>query len=167
MHCTKGSRRRLVNPRQVFGGALSVVLLGLFIYLLLEAYSIAREVVACGSVMDCADQARARFGPPMQGGLNLIGGLVAAIVIAELAITKPNEIPAARLFSATELASAPGCFPKVATVAYMIVWALSGLAAYVWGTLQHSDALPCLSDYGSAWLGLAVAAGYTYFGVQR
>jgi hypothetical protein len=155
-----------MNPRQLFGGLLSVILLLLFLVLLWEAFRVAGAVVACGDVSSCISDATRHFGSPMEAGLNTIGGLISAIVIAELAITKPSEVPAARLFAAPGTpASGPG--PKTAALAYLSVWVLTGLAAYVWASLLHPDALKPLTDYGNAWFGLAVASGYAYFGVNR
>jgi len=155
-----------MNPRQLFGGLLSVILLLLFLFLLWEAFRVASAVVACGDVSSCISDVTRHFGSPMEAGLNTIGGLISAIVIAELAITKPSEVPAARLFAAPGTpASGPG--PKAAAIAYLSVWVLTGLAAYVWASLLHPDALKPLTDYGNAWFGLAVASGYAYFGVNR
>jgi hypothetical protein len=89
-----------MSPRQIFGGLLAIVLLVLFLFLLWRAFQVAGAVILCGSDASCLDAARARFLSSMEGGLNTIGGLVSAIVIAELAITKPTEVPAARLFAA-------------------------------------------------------------------
>ena len=98
-----------MNPRQLFGGLLSVILLLLFLFLLWEAFRVASAVVACGDVSSCISDATRHFGSPMEAGLNTIGGLISAIVIAELAITKPLEVPAARLFAAPGTpASGPG-----------------------------------------------------------
>jgi len=155
-----------MNPRQLFGGLLSVVLLLLFLFLLWEAFKVANAVIACGDVSSCIDLARGYFGSPMEAGLNTIGGLVSAIVIAELAITKPSEVPAARLF-APPGTPASGFGPKTAALAYLSVWVLTGLAAYVWASLLHPAVLKPLTAYGNAWFGVAVASGYAYFGVQR
>jgi hypothetical protein len=155
-----------VNPRQLFGGLLSVILLLLFLFVLWEAFQAAAAVIACGGDTSCVRDARVHFGSPMEGALNTIGGLISAIVIAELAITKPTEIPAARLFAAVG-APPSGTGAKSAAVAYLSVWVLTGLAAYVWASLLHPDVLKPLTDYGNAWFGLAVASGYAYFGVNR
>lgn len=155
-----------MNPRQLFGGLLSVILLLLFLFLLWDGFRVASTVVACGDVYSCISVMRGHFGSPMEAGLNTIGGLISAIVIAELAITKPSEVPAARLFAASGT-PASGSGPKIAAVGYLSVWVLTGLAAYVWGSLLHPDALKPLTDYGNSWFGLAVASGYAYFGVNH
>jgi hypothetical protein len=156
-----------MSPRQIFGALLSVILLALFLFLLWEAYDVSRAVIACASDGGCAALARAKFSGSMETGLNTIGGLIAAIVVAELAITKPSEVPAARLFAAPGAPQPSGLGAKAASMAYLTVWVLTGLGAYVWSALLHPDALKSLTDYGNGWFGLAIASGYSYFGVNR
>jgi hypothetical protein len=43
---------------------------------------------------------------------------------------------------------------------------LAGLAAFWVGYLRHQGALPALTDLGQSWLGVAIAAGYSYFGIK-
>jgi hypothetical protein len=103
----------------------------------------------------------------MEMGLNTIGGLIAALVVTELAITNPNDVPAARIFAAPGAPQASGLGAKAASTAYLTVWVLTGLGAYVWSALLHPDALKSLTDYGNGWFGLAIASGYSYFGINR
>ena len=49
---------------------------------------------------------------------------------------------------------------------YLLVWVLVGLAAYLVGTMWYPGKLKHLTDLGQAWLGLAVAAAYAYFGIS-
>lgn len=166
-----------MTPRQAMGGILAAILLGIFVYLLIDGFIVMYKVTSCEGAADCIKAAQALFNQPMESSLNTIGGLVSAIVIAELAITKPTEVPAARLFAApapapvaggpAAAAPDPGKAVKFAVLAYLTVWVCSGVAAFVWGSLLHPDALQALTDYGNAWFGLAVASGYAYFGVNR
>jgi hypothetical protein len=156
-----------LSPRQIFGGLLSVILLLLFLFLLWRAYGVTQAVIACGPDPSCAALARAKFSVSMETGLNTIGGLIAAIVVTELAITKPNDVPAARIFAAPGAPQASGLGAKAASMAYLTVWVLTGLGAYVWSALLHPDALKSLTDYGNGWFGLAIASGYSYFGINR
>jgi hypothetical protein len=156
-----------MNPRQIFGGILSVTLLLLFLSLLWWAFGVSQVVIACASDASCASIARAEFSEPMQMSFNTIGGLIAAIVVAELSITKPTEAPAARLFAAPGATQPSSWGAKAASIAYLCVWVLTGLGAYVWSALLHPDALKSLTDYGNGWFGLAIASGYAYFGVNR
>ncbi len=101
----------------------------------------------------------------MTSALSLIGGLVSALVIAELAITEPGKAPVARVLDSDASVSAAR-FVKIVTGIYLLVWVVAGLTAFVVGYLQHPGVLQPLTDLGQSWLGLAVAAGYAYFGIQ-
>ena len=95
-----------------------------------------------------------------------VGGLVSALVIAELAITKPGESPAARVLNTNPSQKAMTIL-KITTIAYLSVWTLFGLLAFIIGYLQHPGVLQPLTDLGQSWLGLAVAAAYAYLGVNQ
>lgn len=146
-----------MSTKLILGGVIAFVLLTLYVYLAWMAIS----VVGCATPPDC----HASFTKPMAGALALIGGLVSALVIAELAITKPGEAPLSRAVSSST-SPTESTIVKVATFAYLGVWTLVGLAAFVTG-LNYPDELQSLTDLGQSWLGLAVAAGYSYFGINR
>lgn len=140
--------------KRLFGAAIAVVLLGLYVYAVGEAIRIA-----------LSDDAGV-LKPGFANAMNTIGGLVSALVIAELAITKPGKQPAARMLPSDTGATAN----KVATfvaIGYVAIWILLGLAAFVIGVMLHDGKVQALTDLGAAWLGLAVAAGYAYFGLSR
>jgi hypothetical protein len=46
------------------------------------------------------------------------------------------------------------------------MWIGMGFAAFVVGELWFPDKVPALTTFAEAWLGLAVAAGYAYFGIE-
>jgi hypothetical protein len=46
------------------------------------------------------------------------------------------------------------------------VWVFNGLVALIIGVMLFPNANQTLSDAGTTWLGLAVAAGYAYFGIK-
>lgn len=145
-----------MSTKMVFGGAIVCILLGLYVYLVWSAIS----VIGCTPQPDCL----AGFTDPMVSALALIGGLVSALVIVELAITKPGEPLVARAIGGD--GSGPGVpIIQVLTYGYLAVWTLAGLAAFVVG-LRHPDVLQPLTDLGQSWLGLAVAAGYAYFQIS-
>ena len=77
--------------KAMFGGAIALVLLGIYVHLLRVAYLI----VDCASQAACTSRTPADFNDVMAQSLTVIGGLVSALVIAELAITKAGEAPAA------------------------------------------------------------------------
>jgi hypothetical protein len=103
------------------------------------------------------------FNDQMASALSLIGGLVSALVIAELAITKPGEMPLQRAYTDTDKVSKKA-FIRIVTIGYVIVWIITGLTAFI-VSLRKPDILQPLTDLGQTWLGLAVAAGYAYFGI--
>jgi uncharacterized PurR-regulated membrane protein YhhQ (DUF165 family) len=146
--------------RLALGGLIAVILLGLYVYSVI--YGIL--VVDCVQTTACTRYPLKAFTPGMIQALTLIGGLVSALVIAELAITKPGESPMARAIESGSSDRKQNAI-KIVTAVYLLVWVASGLAAYVVGQMQHPGVLQPLTDFGQAWLGLAVAAGYAYFGI--
>lgn len=146
--------------KTVFGGAIAVVLLGIYLHLIL----VAHKVVACITTVGCTKYVVAYFNDGMAQALSIVGGLVSALVIAELAATKPGEAPAAHTLS--ENASDRSKFIlKVVTITYVLAWISAGLVAFFIG-LYHPKELPPITSLGQAWLGLAVASAYAYFGIK-
>jgi len=146
--------------KAIFGGTIAVILLGIYVHLLRVAYLI----VDCATQTTCSDRIPADFNDVMAQTLTVIGGLVSALVIAELAITKPGEAPAARMLAQTASPLSKTILQAV-TIVYILVWLIAGLAAFMQG-MYHPQVLPALTSVGQSWLGLAVAAAYAYFGLQ-
>jgi hypothetical protein len=141
----------------LFGGLIAVILLGLYVYSVVFA------------VMIVSQSAVGSFTEGFATTMTTVGGLVSALVIAELAVTKPGEAPVAR---ALRSGDGPALGQKATRVltgltgSYLLVWVIVGLAAYVVGTMWYPGKLQHLTDLGQAWLGLAVAAAYAYFGIN-
>ena len=97
--------------------------------------------------------------------LNVVGGLVSALVIAELAITQPGDLPSAQILKRRHTKSEH----KLATIistAFIVVWLLGGAAAVLM-YLLYPNAIPTtLSEFAKAWLGLALASAYSYLGIK-
>jgi hypothetical protein len=146
----------------LFGALIAVILLGLYEYAVYEAL----VVVTCASTAGCTKHNIADFSEGFSHAMSMIGGLVSALVIAELAVTKPGEAPVARALGGADATSTLGWTLSVVTSIYLLVWVLTGLAAYVVGTMWYPGKLQPLTDLGQAWLGLAVAAAYAYFGIS-
>ena len=146
--------------KEFFGGLISVVLLGIYVRLLY----IAVKVVDCVSTPGCTEYSATYFNAGMAQALSVIGGLVSALVIAELAITKPGEVPARRVLADDASPTAVKVVSIVSTV-YLLVWVVGGLKAFLVG-LDHPEELPALTTFGQAWLGLAVSAVYAYLGLK-
>lgn len=143
-----------MSVRLIFGGVISCILIGIYVYLIWIAVSVVTTQNAAVS---------AAFNEQMASALSLIGGLVSALVIAELAITKPGEMPLQRAYSEMDKRTKRN-FIRIVTVGYIIIWIITGLTAFL-VSLRKPDILPPLTDLGQTWLGLAVAAGYAYFGI--
>lgn len=79
------------------GGLIAIILLGLYVY----SVCLAILVVNCASTTGCTSYPLSSFTDGMVQALTLVGGLVSALVIAELAITKPGEAPMARALART------------------------------------------------------------------
>jgi len=103
------------------------------------------------------------FSAEMATGLSLIAGLVSALVISELAVTQPGEMPSGRSFTAGALEE--GGVLRIVTTVYIIAWLICGLASLLCGWF-NPEAIDPIKTLGKAWLGTAVAAGYVYFGVK-
>jgi hypothetical protein len=154
--------QKRMSQRTIFGGAIAVILLGLYVY----AVIMALVVTSCLSKAGCSTYSQDSFTSGMALTMATVGGLVSALVIAELAVTKPGESPAARVLNNNPSQKALNIL-QVTTFAYLSVWTLFGLLAFIVGYLQHPGVLQPLTDLGQSWLGLAVAAAYAYLGVNQ
>ncbi len=146
--------------KAAIGGLIALVLLGLYVY----AVVVAVQVVYCVTDAACTGPTAADFTDGMASAMATIGGLISALVIAELAITRPGDPPAVRTFDADPQARV-NTVVRFITIGYLLVWVGVGLWAFVVGVMQHPKVLQPLTDLGQAWLGLAVAAVYAYFGI--
>lgn len=148
-----------MSAKTVFGAALACILLGIYGYLMWVAIS----VVGDGCDLACQQK---RFNPGMASALMTAGALVSGVIIAELAITRPNETPGARLLGNGVSGTAVQGL-KIIIYSYLGVWLAFGLAAFIVSLNNYESAHKPLLDAGSAWFGLAIAAAYAYFGINR
>jgi hypothetical protein len=147
------------DTRLIFGGTIAIILLGLYAYSLTEAIRLA-----------LADNP-GTLKPGFATTLSTVGGLVSALVIAELAIVRPGEAPVVRTLTPADPNAPPPSDAAKRNVAiistlYVLVWLVLGLAAFIVGAMLHAGKVQPLTDFGQAWLGLCVAAGYSYFGIR-
>ena len=49
---------------------------------------------------------------------------------------------------------------------YILLWSFVGFVALIVGVMLKPNILQTVSDLGSVWLGIAVSAGYAYFGLK-
>jgi ABC-type thiamin/hydroxymethylpyrimidine transport system permease subunit len=147
--------------RALFGGTIAVVLLAIYVRLVWVGY----QLVSCATGGECDPRAPRDLNEGMAQALTVIGGLVSALVIAELAITQPGDAPAGRVLAADASERAKTIL-KFVTATYVVVWLITGLVAFLVG-LNHPKVLPPFTSVGQSWLGLAVASSYAYFGLNR
>jgi hypothetical protein len=145
----------------MFGGLIAVILLGIYVRLI----AVASQIVHCVDHPGCTAYSAASFNDQMSFALSTIGGLVSALVIAQLAVTTPGTPPGASFLGPQPTPRAAAAVPII-TIAYVLVWLAAGFWTFMI-TMYHPAALPPLTDLAHAWLGLAVAAGYSYFGLRR
>jgi hypothetical protein len=100
----------------------------------------------------------------MASGLALIGGLVSAVVIAELGLPQPYNFPFSRLLN-DHASKLQITVLKVLTVLYISAWMGVGVWVLV-ATWKNPVTIPALTALARSWFGLAVAAGYAYFGLK-
>lgn len=138
----------------IFSGVLAYILLALYV-----------GIVGYMAFMVAEYQTK-EFTSGVTYIVTTVGGLVSALVIGKLALTPPTAPPALTTAAAVAAGSPPDPLNVGLTVAYMVVWLLTGLAALIVGVLLYSDVNKPLAAIGTNWLGLAVAAGYAYLGVK-
>jgi hypothetical protein len=154
-------QRGATSSRLIFGGAVALILLGLYVYAVLNAIIV---VLSCSREGSCTAASPIYITPGMKLALTAVGGLVSALVITELAVTQPGHAPLGRMVSDTST-QAEAKYLRISTFSYLSVWTLTGLA-FVVGSMQYPDVLPPLTDLGQIWLGFAVSASYSYFGIK-
>jgi hypothetical protein len=143
----------------VFGGAVAIVLL--LLYAITVFYIVFATV--CDADQTCPNTHMVTDGTILV--FTTVGGLVSALVISHLATARPGEIPISR-FVPADATDRFKTTVSIISVLYIIVWMIAGLAALIVGVMLFPDRNKTLSDAATTWLGLAIAAGYSYFGIQ-
>lgn len=145
----------------VFGSILAVALLLLYA---VSAWSMILAIIGtCPDGENCNPTLANEYGEGFRYVLTTVGGLVSALVISRLSIAMPGAMPG---FGALEdMSERVRTASNVVAALYLLVWGMTGFAALVVGVMLYPNVIPTVSDLGSVWLGLAVAAGYAYFGL--
>ncbi len=148
--------RTCKSSPMLFGLVLALVLLLLYaLTMCFMVYSvICTASQACGSEIPITDG--------MVFVFTTVGGLVSALVISQLAITPSGEHPAANFVSRDTPESFRQKLQAVLTI-YLVVWILAGFAALVVGVMLYPGINKTLSDAGMTWIGVVLAALYSYF----
>lgn len=145
--------------KAIAGGVIALVLLA-FYFLLVRS---AIEVATCIGTSGCTEFTADSFNDVKSQAMSVLGGLVSALIISELAVTKPGEVPGSRVLTANS--SRARNVLRWTTWFYIVAWLITGASAF-WTGLNYPDALPALTSVGQAWLGLSVASAYAYFGLS-
>jgi hypothetical protein len=157
------------NFSVIFGGVIAYILLVLYsgtvVYMTKCVVVHAMEHKAVDQNGKILPMPKYEFGTGIIYVVTTIGGLVSALVVAKLAVTEPGENPA--IIKQLETAQPSTKSWSVWLVGgYLAAWLLTGLAALLVGVMFYPSVNSNLSDIGTTWLGLAVAAGYSYFGIK-
>lgn len=153
----------------IFGGIVAYVLLLLYV---VTVASMTKRVVQHGMAVAPQDangkllpKEKLAFTPGVVNIVTIIGGLVSALVVAKLAVTKPGENPALVQLP-TDAGEVAKNLSMWLTCAYLVTWLVTGLTALIVGVMIFPDSNATLGEIGTTWLGLAVASGYAYFGIS-
>jgi hypothetical protein len=145
---------------------IPIILLGFYVFAVGTAVnSTLLAVRQCGTNAACADAFHAKRIDGVNLILNVVGGLVSALVVAELAVTQPGELPSAQLLKRRMTRSSKK-LRTILSTAFIIVWILCGVISIVIYVLYPNETPAALSEFAKAWLGLALASAYSYLGIR-
>jgi hypothetical protein len=96
--------------------------------------------------------------------VNVVGGLVAGVIIANLALSKPGGTPVAQV---REISRQYGQkLLKTVIWSYISVWLLIGTAAFLVGVILFPEVNNTLNEIGKYWLGILLGSAYAWFGIK-
>jgi len=152
----KLNRTFAMKYKFIIGGIISYILL--ILYSVIAVYIIIK-VIECSHDISCSS---VDLHPGLVYVLTTVGGLVSALVVSRMTITTPGSDPA--VFS--HFGEGQPSVVNFIVWCYLLIWTFTGLATLVVGVIIFPDSCKTLSDFGTTWLGLAVAAGYAYFNID-
>jgi hypothetical protein len=95
---------------------------------------------------------------------NVVGGLVAGVIIANLALSKPGETPVSQV---REMSKEYGQqLMKTVIWIYIAVWLLIGTGAFLVGVILFPEVNDTLNEMGKYWLGILLGSAYAWFGIK-
>jgi hypothetical protein len=97
--------------------------------------------------------------------VNLLGGVVSAVVIGNLALSSPGQAPIEQVRVMTR--SYGKKLMQTMVWIYISVWLVTGLAAFYAGVIKCPDVFDPLSQIGKSWLGILAGALYAWFGINK
>lgn len=146
----------------IFGALLACALLLIYLgSILYMAYGL--WTTCQGAAVACTSNSIS-LNEGFQFVFTTVGGLVSALVVAQLTVTRPGDAPTIGNFKAeTGLGQRR---TEQVVGAYLLVWMICGFLALVVGVMFYNKVNSTLSDAGTGWLGMAVSAAYAYFGIN-
>lgn len=151
------------SPISVFFGSLVAVIL-LLLYSSSTFYMASEAVSFCAKSVPCVVPPGGLIGEGFVYVATTVGGLVSALVIAQLSVMEPGHPPTVGSFTPASPRSVNAVTALVTL--YLLAWIATGLTALVVGVMLYPKVIQTLSDIGTTWLGLAVSAAYAYFGLK-
>lgn len=95
---------------------------------------------------------------------NVVGGLVAGVIIANLALSRPGETPVSQV---KEISKEYGKrLLKTVIWIYITVWLLIGTATFLVGVILRPEINDTLNELGKYWLGILLGSAYAWFGIK-
>jgi hypothetical protein len=146
----------MIKHKLIIGGIIAYILLilygGIAIYII-------HQVISCSADPSCS---KVELHDGLIYVLTTVGGVVSALVVSKMTITTPGSDPAIlRHFDEGQ-----PMLVNIIVWCYLVFWAVIGLTSLVIGVIIFPGICKTLSDFGTTWLGLAVAAGYAYFNID-
>ena len=159
-----------MNPREVtrdiVAQLIPIILLGIYVFAIGTAiWSTFLADNLCQANSTCAQNFHARRIEGVNVILNVVGGLVSALVVAELAITQPGQLPSAQILKRRSSKSARNVM-IIVSIGFILVWLVGGTASLIIYILYPNAIPSALSEFAKAWLGLAIASAYSYLGIR-
>ena len=153
------------RTRDFVAQIIPVILLSFYVFAVGTAVnSTLLAARQCGTDAACANAFHSKRIDGVNLILNVVGGLVSALVIAELAVTHPGELPSAQLLK-RRMSRSSKKLRTILSTAFITVWILCGIIAIVIYVLYPNETPAALSEFAKAWLGLAIASAYSYLGI--
>jgi hypothetical protein len=145
------------------GSLVALVLLAIYA---LTTLHMIRVVECMGQDQNCATYSEDSITPQTITVQNTIYGLVSALVIAVLATTQPGELPSGTKSAGVSANKDSEKLSTAVAILFLLVWVFCGVYALYVGTLSYPTINETLRDIGTTWLGLAITAGFAYFGLK-
>jgi len=141
------------------------ILLGVIACLLLVIYSFTLGDIILSVLNWDPEAGNYNPGTNIVWTVNLLGGLVAGVVIGNLALADSGSTP----LSQVKVLSEDYGKRLMQTIVwiYIIVWLLIGTGAFYVGVMRCPDVSVTLNETGKSWLGILVGAAYVWFGIKK